>query len=317
MKNSERSTELLALLVGHHELAEFYGHHEMASAQGSNYLEMCRGLAREEVTAPCQKCDGTGIRLLSKQRMAEYRRRLAISDNPVRIREHMMEEATCMPCNGSGVVLRVSRFVRPDSMFATVACPVCSEWSTPEAKRCPHPDCRGSGYVVPVTVRPTGSSRKGFVPRSALTFGSGDDFGASGLGLGEQIATTNRLNLDALSKTGEIVEVIRAEDGDAARALERVHGPEGERWSKTRWGRGFSVWDLTAPGKRFAEEAAKGSKAGSGYLLSPLERIAQVRQDEAKTKVPNLRWRALIRRTDGAARELLARVDTLLLKVTR
>jgi len=313
MTTTPQSTALLGLVVGQEQLQEYFAHHETSSAQSSNYLEMCRALARVEVSETCQRCEGTGIRPLSKAQMNIWRRQIAKSDNPTKLRDQMIQSTHCPDCNGTAVVLKMSRFVAPDSMFNTVACPV----DRGVAQRpCPHPDCDG-GCIIPITVREMGSSRSGYLPRTALAFGSSDDFGASGLALGEQIVAKDNLDLDELAKTGEVVDLVRARDAQAANALARFHGPEGDKWARTKWGRAFSVWDLTSPGRRFAEEAARASKAGSGFLLNPLDRLASVRLAEATTKVPNVRWRAFIKRTDTEARELLARADALLVEVTR
>lgn len=336
------SKELLGLIVGKEQLSTYFAIHETQDARTSNYSDIVGpGMHRWEVTVHCDECEGTGMRLLSKTRMAEYSRRIAASSNPSRIREDMSKEAQCGVCEGSGRVTEYERHLEMDSMFNTIECPGCRKKLKADKPLCTFPGCAGEGHVIPVTVRETGCSKGGKLPDGAQSFTGGDDFGASGLSLGD--VKEDRLtalsmerwftdlveprsdrdvaheefetSFDQLRHTGSTVDRVRAADPEAAAALAEYYGAPGDLWAATKWGRIFALWPLTSSGKQIAEEyAEQGSKElrGAGWLVAPVDRIATVRNQESTTKTPNIHWRALIREADGAARDLMERADRLL-----
>src|SRR5690606_33134149 len=103
-------------------------------------------------------------------------------------------------------------------------------------------DCLGDGYLVPITVRPVGSSKHGKPPPRVS---DGDDVDLP-------LPSCSQLDEDELVEYGRVSRVlgiIRRATPELAAALEVYYGPDGDRWGGHKWGRAFALWPLTSAGQ--------------------------------------------------------------------
>jgi hypothetical protein len=279
----------------------------------SNYLTMCEvSLSVTHTSVRCRACEGLGFRDLSKDELALRMQRIAREDDAQKraeLRDQLGHETTCRACRGSGYTTQKRADIAHamDSMFTTVRCgrcKGCGEAMPPTDAGAERGDvclkCVGETCLVPVTVKPKGSSKSGKAPRREAE----DD---------ELEAMPSRsVDEEALVERGLVarqLDALRHSDPLAAAAVESYFGLEGDRWGQHKWGRLFALWQHTSAGKQLSKESAERSRAGHGYLLAPLDLIAAERDAELRASVRSARRRALLARADVDARHLLRRMQ--------
>lgn len=244
----------------------------------------------------------------------------------------LCDETKCPGCEGTGFTnpTRAHRGKAGDSMFTTVRCGRCRGCGEPQVvvvrgglhvvaevarieptdasaerlDRCPR--CRGATYVVPVTVRETGSSKHGKAPRRE---GGPDDDATTAA-----VAPT-WVDEDDLVERGRVsrqLDELRRTDPAIASAVDDWNSPEADRWARHRWGRIFVLYASTPSGARLAEMGAKRSSQAHDLQLSPLALIATEREAEERGTSPNPRRRALLDRAALEARALHGRMTAKL-----
>jgi len=210
-------------------------------------------------------------------------------------------------------------------MWTTVRCGRCrgcGEAAPPTDASAEREDvclgCGGDAYIVPVTVKATGSTKSGRPPhREPMT---ADDVAearsTASHGLEVRLAELHGQHDDeAFAERRQVareLQTIRATDPQLAAALESFHGPEGDAWVEHRWGRGFVVWQHTAAAQLLCAMLAEQSSGRAGYLVAPTRLLALAREtqehDRATTKQDAV-IRILLGRAEREARELLARMQ--------
>jgi hypothetical protein len=289
-------------------------------AGGSNYMASCvMALAISHSSVRCRACKGQGYCELSEAALRDFAQRIAGEKNETnrdQIRRDLSYQTTCKGCKGSGWTTqkRADRAAAIDSMFTTVRCGRCrgcGEVTTPTDTSAERQDvclsCGGAAYIVPVTVKETGSTKDGREPRRE----AGD---ASDTALAHAPVDEDD-ELEQLHDVAEELERVRAQDPQLAAALASYHGPEGEGWIQHRWGRGFVLWQHTAAGKQLVTHLAERSPHRSGYLVPPTRLLAEDRatQEQPGSAASSGRDGALVRvlltRARDKARELLLRMQ--------
>ncbi len=86
------------------------------------------------------------------------------------------------------------------------------------------------------------------------------------------------------------LDVVKARAGmRALTALEEYHGDSGAKWGRTRWGRMFCIYPLTASGRRLLVQVA--GERNNEVVLTPLERLGvqaelqRVKPDEKRREL--------------------------------
>jgi hypothetical protein len=256
-----------------------------------------------------------------------------------RLLEQLGEETTCKPCRGTGYTTPTRSHragkERPD-MFVTRRCSKCwgcgepvgevvtvqantghrktyrfarllpTDQTAEREDRCTR--CGGDAYTIPVTAKPTGSS-KGSDQLAGSGASTKTDAGGAAYSDTEIVTA---LDEDALALELDQAEALEDLDPEIATAATLLHAPDAERWAAHRWGRSFVLWAVVDAGKALAEEAAARSRLGSGHLVPVLERLAAEREAEAKATRPDYRRRSLIAAAHRQARELHTRVQDAL-----
>jgi hypothetical protein len=267
----------------------------------------------------CSACGGMGFRALEEKELREHAEKIRCSENPMKqrdLRQRLSKKSECPRCYGTGYVPEKARVTEPDSVWTTIRCNKCRGHS-----RVPYPrrytwltldvvhrlmdwaeidecgECGANGYLVPITVRDTGSSRKGRMPRGA-TDTTDDSTVAS-------VATEAFDPADWIGVNPESFERLEDADPVSAAVLGAYHGPDGDRFALHRWGRAFAVWPMTRAGKMLYESEAASSAARSGYLVREIDLLTNARNDEETARLPNHRRRALITAADRQARSLV------------
>lgn len=291
------------------------GAKELTKSQARYYARKLERVGEEEREnlrrdlrhdSTCQICQGTGFRP-PPERRANVQRTWCEDCSGTGSRR---DGGTCRRCRGLGsICLGVPRAGYFGARCVTAHCPRCRG-----SGEVPDEDvedvcqlCRGEGFTVPITARPTGSSRHGFGP----------DVGAA--------------PADPSSSAGKVLdpEEIGGDEGivgaferlswqapDLAAALRDYRGPIGNRWGHGHpWGRAFSLWPHTASGRQLIQGAAERLQAV--LVARPVDLLALIRDEEELAKVPDIRRRALISRADREARQLLERARTALAEALR
>jgi hypothetical protein len=292
-----------------------------------------RELAPEEMRNRWQRVHALEEQIARARRDGDGERARKLGDDREALGRELCRETECPACKGTGFTAptRAHRGRAGDSMFVTVRCSKCWGCGEPvgevrelqalrggdrriyrfasllptDATAERHDRCLGCGgesYIVPVTVRETGSSKQGKAPARDLSADA--EPGASG-----DVAPT-WLDEDALAERGRVsraLEGLRRADPLVASVVAELNGPAGDKWGAHRWGRVFVVWQFTNAGIVLAREAAERSRRGHGHLLPPLELIATEREAEFRAASPNPRRRSLLSQADAQARALHAR----------
>lgn len=283
----------------------------------SNYRTMCEvALDRTHTSIKCRVCQGLGFRELSTDELSLRMQRIFREDDAkhrAELREQLSRETTCRACGGGGYMTqkRADMAHAMHSMYTTVRCGPCKgcgETIHPNDESAERGDtclrCLGDTYIVPVTVKPQGSSKHG---KAARREDDEDDR--------VQGTATNAVDEEAMVERGLVarqLDTLRRSDALAATALASYFGIDGDRWGQHKWGRLFALWQHTSAGTVIARESSEKSKAGHGFLLAPLDLIASERDAELRASVRNPRRRALLARADVEARSLLRRMNTAL-----
>jgi hypothetical protein len=265
------------------------------------------------------------------------RRRGEATENLKKTRAALSRESDCIVCKGVGYTdpTRSDRATAMHSLFTTVWCATCrgcgepvgpmvkleanartyrfyplnpTDDSAERQDRCER--CDGTAYLVPVTVRSTGSSKGGKAPSRSEAGGA--DEASDGTVLREGEAAPSWADEDDLAERGRVsraLEAIRRDKPDVAAALEAYYGPEGDKWGPHKWGRMFALWPLTQAGRKLAELGASRSKGGHGWLIAPIDLISNERDTDSRSDVRDPGRRALIGQADKQARELHARMQ--------
>jgi hypothetical protein len=304
-----------------------------ASGAGSNYFGMCAAvLAVSHASVDCRACSGKGYRELSADDLKAWGSRIADHDsteNRQQVRRALSHASDCAACQGSGKVTarRTDHASAMDSMFTTVRCGLCrgcGETTCPTDTSAERGDvclgCGGASYIVPVTVKETGSTKDGKAPRrEAAAVG---DFLPDNESQPEPLSRVFDEDV-ALERQRMALElqVVRAQDPQLADALASYRGPESEPWVQHRWGRGFVVWQHTPAGKLVVHEVAEQSERRAGHLVAPTRLLALARdQLELPGDAPVMlrdvtRLRVLMARADREARDLLRRLKAVIHQV--
>jgi hypothetical protein len=301
-------------------LTNYFAGQDVGAAP-SNYLEMCWAtLAVSHTSVECRACDGKGFRELGLEELRKWAALIAEQKTPEHredVRKGLSYASTCQVCRGGGFTTarRADRASAMDSMWTTVRCGRCrgcGEATPPTDTSAERGDvclnCGGKTYIVPVTVR----CRK---QQGVASGGSATDSYESPLFLptaAPEPASEHDYDDDRLSVAHEL-ERLRATDPQLAAAVASYHGPESEPWVQHRWGRGFVLWQHTAPAQQLAEDVAERSPARAGYLVAVTKRLAEARlavERPAAGRPPahHQLWRVLVARADREARELQRRV---------
>jgi hypothetical protein len=301
-------------------VARYYAGSDVGS---SNYKGMCAAvLADSHASVDCRACSGKGYRELSPEELRKWSNQIAAqktTEHRDQVRRSLSRASDCAICRGSGKVSarRGDHAAAMDSMWTTVRCGLCrgcGETTAPTDTSAERQDvclnCGGAAYIVPVTVRSKGSTNEGGSGGSSAT-----DYDAGPLMLAGPADPTADADHDLSERRQVAAELRRLEtqDPQLAAALASYHGPEGERWIRHRWGRGFVVWQHTRAGKQLAEHVAAQSLRGCGYLVAPTERLARARDTQerppaGRTTADHQLQRVLLGKADREARELLRRL---------
>jgi DnaJ-class molecular chaperone len=133
-----------------------------------------RAVTVSHTSAKCRRCHGKGFVELTPEQLARWSVRIAKTHEDERHHERaaLSRACTCGSCCGSGYTPQKVEADR-EKGATHVACDRCRGtgevvWDpvVPGVERgdpCPH--CFGVGWTVPITARPTGSSKHGIVPR--------------------------------------------------------------------------------------------------------------------------------------------------------
>lgn len=307
------------------------------ACDGQGYRE----LSAEELQKRARRIAEAQLEVAGADRIADdylrSERRKEASDALDRLRKSLSRESDCIVCKGVGYTdpTRSDRGTAMHSLFTTVWCSTCRGCGEPvgpmvklEANartyrfyplnptddsaerhdRCER--CEGTSYIVPVTVRSTGSSKGGKAP-SRSDAGSSEE-ASDGSVYREGEAAPSWADEDALAERGRVsraLEAIRRDTPELAQALEAFYGPEGDKWGPHKWGRIFALWPLTQAGRKLAELGANRSKGGHGWLIEPIDLISNERDTDSRSDVRDPGRRALIGQADKQARDLHARMQ--------
>jgi hypothetical protein len=326
-------------------LDEVLGHE--GNPYESNYeamveaLQALRGrVGPRERSRRCGVCNGTGVRELTAERLAQRTERLDRMGDDMRRTEseqhrdrlagdkrkeleRLSAEGWCSPCNGTGWIHGQETKPLAD-MLVTRRCEHCrgsgeklNEELQDYCPRCTdesHLRLEGGGEAcyVPVTAKP-----------HARSIGGGSWSGASSTdnpldALPYVSAKYSEIEPEKVYEYGRIqraVRVVREENSVLAAAIETYYGPSADRWKLHPWGKRFALWPLTDGGKKLIRE----SETAANARFLPVDVIASERQAEEASRItPELASlatqrkracrRALIRQADCEARGLEARM---------
>lgn len=300
----------------------------------SNYAAMCDAAATDKhASVRCRPCSGIGARTLGRKELEDWQRQIANEKRPGRraeLREELSKRSICRSCDGVGYTSPSRIDKLPYDWFYTTLrcgrCRGCGETTRPSdataelgdvCQRCGPATTKPVGYVIPVTVKETGSS-EGRGGGARVTPDADDDWGAELMAVNAAEHVDERA-LEEYVRIREALDQVAEIDALAALALETWHGPDGERWARHRWGRIFALWQHTEAGKWLVADWAKESgKSNStvGTHLRPLEALATMRNtDMVAGKAADPRRRARIGQADRQARALWARTRGVLQQV--
>lgn len=312
----------------------------------SNFGTMCERaavVAHMHASVKCRACEGKGYRELEAAELDGWRKKInsyylaiaeetdrekcdALQDRQDEIRRELSRASDCPVCRGSGYTTQknVDRATAMDSMFTTVRCSGCrgcGETFPPNDEtaerqdvclRCANPETRaGDGYFVPVTVKETGSSKKGKAPKTE----AGGDEGMDGAPPTNDVVAASWVDEDELAERGRVsrfLERLRRSDPETAVSVELFNGPDGDKWGAHKWGRTFALWQATDAGIELARMGAERSSGAHGMRISMLDLIASERDAEVRASEPDPARRSLIAQADHEARGLKAKMDRAL-----
>lgn len=311
----------------------------------SNFGAMCEMLSRQvrkHGSVQCRVCDGLGARDLDESELAAREREIEELEDRITaekdqgrrddlfkeqrsMRERLVGDSTCRACRGTGYITeaRADMAHAMDSMWTTVRCGRCkgcgetfppTDESADEQDICPRCDNgksglgerKGEGYIVPVTVKETGSSKKGKAPK---TESGGDDLDVMPA---NDLATATWVDEDAMAEYGHVsreMASLRKRNPILAGAIESYYGPDGDKWGSHKWGRLFSIWHFTSAGKRLAQEGAGKTSEALVDRIHPLDLIASERDAEVRGDVGNYPRSKLIIQAEKQAREMLVAIE--------
>lgn len=285
------------------------------------YMAMCTGaLAVSHTSVRCRACEGHGFRELSLDD-ARARAAAIAAETDTKAREQLRKdlgaETTCQVCLGIGYTTqrRADRASAMDTMWTTVRCGRCrgcGEVLTPTDTSAERQDaclgCGGAAYIVPVSVKESGSTKNGRASRRESA------------GIGDNMPDADPIEPYSYEpepdvsrgRIGAELDLARATDPQLAAALASYFGPEGDRWVNHRWGRGFAVWQHTPLAPQLAHHAAELSRRGSGHLCDVTALLTSAREQHERGQLPATRdgsmVRVLLGRVDVEARDLLQRM---------
>lgn len=282
----------------------------------SNYGGMCERMANMSVVGyPCWKCDGMGFVEIEPEELAQWRLQIAQAKRPEDVdeqRRKLSRACECKACAGTGFIEGRLQRVTADSMYTTIRCGKCrgcgetfppSDATAEFEDVCPR--CAGASYLVPITVRSTGSSKSGRQPRHAVD----SDANSSDSGGGGEVSEwVDESSLLEFGRASSVLEDLRKADPAAVAAIEAYGGPAGDKWGKHRWGRLFALWPLTRPGKHLLALGLDRSNPDVRHLLDPLQVLATEREQSEREhdSWENADRRRFVGQADRAARELWA-----------
>lgn len=283
------------------KIARFFALMTPGSVMTSNFIALCEVSSAENVkSVKCRACRGLGFRDGDPHKIAQWQSQLAKPKISMmradELREKLRAESECKICVGTGYRTKTAGREPPDSIATTVRCGRCrgSGEVMNEDLQDVCPRCQGDMCVVPQTVRSKGSTKKGKMPKGATV--TNDD----AVWLPPETAQA----LPELHETAAVVAKVRRESAELADAMRLWHGPDGDKWAPTKWGRVFALWCETQAGKLLLAEAGPWVRRGK----TPTDALAAERDAEMRSNTPNLRRRALIGQADKQARRLAHRM---------
>jgi hypothetical protein len=315
-----------------------------ANLGGTNYGSMCEVmLDRRYTSARCGRCDGMGCREVPPDELDRREKQIGAASDVIdpgchssardQIRAKLAKDSLCPACKGTGMIESLLDNREWDTTWTTIRCRPC-KGSGRSLRRSTTASvsnsdvlsllglddvctaCRGDGYVVPVTVKETGCSKKGKPPpKSAVDLNDTDAWSGGSTAIPssptEYMATSvNEERVRELGAMSNLLVRIKRTDARSATVLEAFYGPAGDKFGQHRWGRSFAVWPLTHSGGRLAAELADRSKLGSGHLISALDRLETERERSERIGTPQSRDDVRARRfLDCAAREAKRLLD--------
>ncbi len=308
---------------------------------GTNYGQMCENaVAFTHTSVRCAKCNGLGFHEIDRAELEQRCRQIEEASDKAsggrrksprqELREKLSRDSSCSGCKGTGFLAARAPKSKMDSLTTTVPCDSCKGFGRLKQHGNQHGierliaalgldwcwTCDGNGYLLPVTARETGSSKKGRLPRHATDASVDgqprDARSAESLASGDWVDESAWVEFAQMTR---VHEELRRVDETSAAVLDRYYSAEGDRYAREpeTWGRVFAVWPLTHAGKLLATEGARRSEAlGSEFRLTALDRIAAERNREERSLVIDMRIRVLITRADREARQLVERAHEAL-----
>lgn len=256
---------------------------------------------------------------------SEEIRLLAIERNIREIREELGRAMVCRVCRGSRYEKRRGRTRTPrDGIFTTVSCPRCRGtdkrkhpslpnhhhgsstgeiWTRNDATaetqdQCPEcmgRDGMGTGYVVPITVRPATKTSDMF--DDPLEYLNDDE-----------VARLPKFERYTSADMGQAwLDQLDADDPELARAVACFLGEPGDNWSEHIWGRRFALAPLTKAGQELA--AVDGPALDYQQTLAAVSRLRMAVIEGADT---DPRRRSLIARTVDETLRIERRIERAL-----
>lgn len=317
MANSEHGSKV-GLTSG--SIARYFSGSDGVSG-GSNFMSMCElSVKISHASVECRVCGGLGFKEIAADEMKARYRRIARESDPEKLeqlRESLRRESDCVVCRGSGHTTqrRIDMAHAMHPMFTTVRCSRCrgcGETLKPDDASAELGDvcqvCNGSTYIVPVTVKETGSTKHGKMPHSEPS--DGDDANSAGE-IGGSWADEQEL-LER-GRVGRELDQLRRQDPALSAGMASYFGIEGDKWGPHKWGRAFSLWPHTPAGLQLAAMGAERSLRGHGHMMRALDLIAAEREADSRagatTDRASVHRRALIKLADSQARQLFERMQ--------
>lgn len=303
---------------------------------GSNYGTMCEVAANLACSSVrCGRCDGFGFLGVDRETLEMRGRQMADEHNADKreaLRIKWNKDSTCPSCRGTGCLNGTMVPSLMDTTFTTVACPGCSATGKLQLTRRGHhvkrlaaligvdldtcARCHGAGYLIPVTVKETGSSAHGKHPPGSVDVNDDTSIApvrVDSLDPGSVGDWADDEALIELAQMSRLIGRLRESDPTSAVVLDLYYGIDGDRYGAHKWGRLFAVWPLTHAGKQIVAETGRASSV----RLRPIERLANERNRSELLTVPDLRLRSLLGRADREARGLLDRAHRALREAAR
>lgn len=162
---------------------------------------------------------------------------------------------------------------------------------------CRGDDGQGTGYVVPITVRPVAKTAP---PADEIPEEVHEHFPESDFD--DPVFDPHDAD--------DFLELTRRDDPHLAAAIAAYLGASGDAWAKNPWGRRFALWPLTDAGRTLASESRQEAK-GTGYPRL-LALCSKERGNEVTAAAGSPRRRVLLARADNEARLLERRVERAL-----